>query len=45
MMENGFDFIKEKKSILLDYLFCEFKRPIDTDEDYQELGEIFDKDE
>jgi hypothetical protein len=31
--------------MLLDYLFGEFKRPIEDDEDYQELGVIFDEDE
>jgi hypothetical protein len=31
--------------MLLDYLFGEFKRPIEDDDDYQELGEIFDEEE
>jgi hypothetical protein len=30
---------------LLDYLFGEFKRPIEDDDDYQELGEIFSEEE
>jgi hypothetical protein len=42
-MEN--ETITLKETILLDYLFGEFKRPIEDDEDYQELGEIFDEDE
>ncbi len=29
----------------LDYLFGEFRHPIEDDEDYQELGLVFDEDE
>lgn len=37
--------ITVEQTKLLDYLFGEFKRPIEDDEDYQELGGIFDEEE
>jgi hypothetical protein len=39
------ELITIKETLLLDFLFGEFKRPIGDDEDYQELGEIFDEGE
>lgn len=37
--------VSNEELILLDYLFGEFKHPIEDDEDYQELGFVFDEDE
>lgn len=37
--------IKASEIAPLDYLFGENKHPIQTDEDYRELAEVFDEDE